>query len=78
MCNNGKPCKDLCIGAREMDLNKYSILINSAKSLIKSAKLYNRIQMANENEELLNLYEYIYSNISEGNIIYGRAKRLKN
>lgn len=76
-CNAGKPCKDLCVGAFEGDVQKYEILINSTKSLIESAKVYNRIEMAKENEELLNLYEDIYSKVREGNIVYSRLDRLK-
>lgn len=33
--------------------------------------------MAKENEEILNLYEDIYSKIKEGNIIYSRLDRSK-
>jgi hypothetical protein len=58
-------------------LKKYEILINSTKLLIESAKVYNRKEMAKENEELLNLYEDIQSKIIEGNIIYSRLDRLK-
>lgn len=76
-CNVGSPCKDLCVGAFEGDIQKYEILINSTKSLIESAKVYNRIEMTKENEELLNLYEDIHSKIIEGNIIYSRLDRLK-
>ncbi|MVX67347.1 tyrosine-type recombinase/integrase [Clostridium chromiireducens] len=76
-CNGGNPCKDLCVGAFEGDIQKYKILINSTKSLIESAKVYNRTEMAKENEELLNLYEDIHSKIIEGNIIYSRLDRLK-
>ena len=76
-CNSGNPCRDLCVGAFEGDTQKYEILINSTKSLIESAKAYNRIEMAKENEELLDLYENIYSKVTEGNIIYSRLDRLK-
>ena len=76
-CNNGNPCKDLCIGAFEGDINKYDILINSTKTMIENAKIYNRIEMVNENKELLSLYENIYSKISKGNMIYSRFDKLK-
>ena len=76
-CNNGSPCKDLCIGAFEGDINKYDILINSTKSMIENAKVYNRTEMVNENTELLNLYENIHSKISQGNMIYSRLDKLK-
>ena len=76
-CNNGNPCKDLCIGAFEGDINKYDILINSTKNMIENAKIYNRIEMVNENKELLSLYENIYSKISQGNMIYSRFDKLK-
>lgn len=76
-CNNGNTCKDLCIGAFEGDTVKYEILINSTKAMIENAKMYNRTEMANENEELLKLYEYIYSKILQGNMIYSRLDKLK-
>jgi hypothetical protein len=76
-CNGGNPCKDLCVGAFEGDIKKYEILINSTKSLMESAIVYNRTEMTKENEELLNLYEDIHSKIIEGNIIYSRLDRLK-
>lgn len=76
-CNNGSPCRDLCIGAFEGDIDKYNILINSTKSMIENAKIYNRIEMVNENAELLSLYENIYSKISQGNMIYSRIDKLK-
>src|SRR5699024_3092739 len=68
-CNSGKPCKDLCIGAFEGDTAKYEILINSTKNMIENAKMYNRTEMVSENEELLKLYEDIYSKISQGSMI---------
>ena len=64
-CNSGKPCKDLCVGAFEGDTVKYEILINSTKNMIENAKMYNRTEMVSENEELLKLYEDIYSKISQ-------------
>lgn len=76
-CNNGSPCKDLCVGAFEEDAIKYEILINSTKAIIENAKIYNRTEIVNENEELLKLYEDIYSKISKGNIIYSRIDKLK-
>lgn len=76
-CNGGSPCKDLGIGIFEGDINKYEILINSTKSLIESAILYNRADMVKENEELLHLFEEIYNKIAGGNIVYSRLDRLK-
>ncbi|HHD2588488.1 TPA: tyrosine-type recombinase/integrase [Clostridium perfringens] len=76
-CNNGNPCKDLCVGAFEGDTIKYEILINSTKTMIENAKMYNRTEMINENEELLKLYENIYSKISQGSMIYSRLDKLK-
>ena len=76
-CNGGSPCKDLCVGAFEGDINKYEILINSTKTMIENAKIYNRTEIVNENEELLKLYEDIYSKISQGNMIYSRLDKLK-
>ena len=76
-CNGGKPCKDLCIGAFEGDIVKYEILINSTKNMIENAKIYNRTEMIKENEELLKLYEDIYSKILQGNLIYSRLDKLK-
>ncbi|MPM23623.1 Tyrosine recombinase XerC [bioreactor metagenome] len=76
-CNNGSPCKDLCVGAFEGDTIKYEILINSTKTMIENAKMYNRTEMASENEELLKLYKDIYSKISQGSMIYSRLDKLK-
>ncbi|MGN2371790.1 tyrosine-type recombinase/integrase [Clostridium cagae] len=76
-CNNGSPCKDLCVGAFEGDTIKYEILINSANAMIENGKVYNRPEMVNENEELLKLYEDIYSKISQGSMIYSRLDKLK-
>ncbi|MGL5150032.1 MAG: tyrosine-type recombinase/integrase [Clostridium sp.] len=76
-CNNGSPCKDLCVGAFEGDTVKYEILINSTKTMIENAKIYNRDEMVSENEELLNLYQDIYSKISQGSMIYSRLDKLK-
>ncbi len=76
-CNNGSPCKDLCVGAFEGDTVKYEILINSTKTMIENAKIYNRTEMVSENEELLKLYEDIYSKISQGSMIYSRLDKLK-
>ncbi|MEQ3457578.1 tyrosine-type recombinase/integrase [Enterococcus cecorum] len=76
-CNNGSPCKDLCVGAFEGDAVKYEILINSTKTMIENAKMYNRTEMVSENEELLKLYEDIYSKISQGSMIYSRLDKLK-
>ncbi|MBC2460283.1 tyrosine-type recombinase/integrase [Clostridium beijerinckii] len=76
-CNNGSPCKDLCVGAFEGDTVKYEILINSTKTMIENAKMYNRTEMVCENESLLKLYEDIYSKISQGSMIYSRLDKLK-
>ncbi len=76
-CNNGSPCKDLCVGAFEGDINKYEILINSTKTMIENAKMYNRTEMVSENEELLKLYKDIYSKISQGSMIYSSLDKLK-
>ena len=76
-CNGGKPCKDLCIGAFEGDINKYEILITSTTSTIETAKMYDRSEMIKENEELLKLYKDIHSTILGGSLIYGRLDKLK-
>ena len=55
-CNGGEPCKDLCIGAYEGDIDKYKILIQSTKSLVESAKNHQRDNMVKENEALLNIF----------------------
>ena len=47
------------------------------KTMIENAKLYNRTEMISENEELLKLYEDIYSKISQGSMIYSRLDKLK-
>ncbi|EYE87334.1 hypothetical protein Q428_13835 [Fervidicella metallireducens AeB] len=76
-CNNGSPCKDLCVGAVDWDIKKYEILIESTKSMIKFSEEYDRKDLKKENEELLNLYTDILDKISCGNLIYGRLDRLK-
>lgn len=76
VCNGGKPCKDLGVGIFEGDVKKYEIHINSIKALIEQAKVFNRDDMAKENEELLKLYEEIYNTITNDNIVYGRLERL--
>ncbi len=76
-CNNGSPCKDLCVGAFEEDTIKYELLISSTKTMIENAKMYNRTEMVSENEELLKLYEDIYYKISQGSMIYGNLDKLK-
>ena len=75
-CNQGNPCKDLCIGTSESDIKKYEILISSAKAMIEMSKQYNRPELEKENEELLKLYENIFEKISTGNIIYSRIDRI--
>lgn len=76
-CNNGSPCKDLCVGAVDWDIKKYEILIEAAKSMIKCSQKYDREDLKKDNEELLNLYINILDKISHGNLIYGRLDRLK-
>ncbi len=76
-CNGGNPCKDLCIGVFEGDVKKYEILMSSTQAMIENAKVYKRTDMLNENQELLKLYEDIYSKITEGNIVYSKLNRLK-
>ena len=76
--NSGSPCKDLCIGAAEGDIKKYEILIESTNSIIRNAKIYNREEMLNDNQELLNLLENVHSTIASGNMIYGRLDKVKN
>lgn len=75
-CNSGKPCKDLGVGIFEGDVKKYEIHINSTKALIEQAKVFDREDMAKENEELLNIYKEIYNIIMNGSIVYGRLERL--
>ena len=75
-CNAGFPCKDLCIGASDGDIQKYELIIKSTQSLIVNAKNCNRDDIANDNEDLLRLYQDIYSKISDGSIIYSRLDRL--
>jgi integrase len=41
-CNNGSPCKDLCLGAVDWDIRKYEILVESTKSMIKFSEEYDR------------------------------------
>jgi hypothetical protein len=75
-CNAGFPCKDLCIGALDTDVQKYELLMQSTQSLILRAKDCHRDDIAASNEDLMALYEDIYSKISQGNIIYSRLDRL--
>lgn len=75
-CNAGSPCKDLCIGANAGDKQKYELIIQSTKSLIANAKNCNRNDIVQDNEDLLKLYQDIYSKIADGNIIYSRIDRL--
>jgi integrase len=76
-CNNGSPCKDLCVGAVDWDIKKYEILLESTRSMIKFSEEYDRKDLKGENEELLKLYTNIIDKISSGNLIYGRLDRLK-
>lgn len=75
-CNAGFPCKDLCIGANDGDVQKYELIIQSTQGLIVNAKNCNRDDIASDNEDLLRLYQDIYSKISDGNIIYSHLDRL--
>lgn len=75
VCNSGSSCRDLFITSN--DIPKYKAYIESAKDLINKSNHNNRSDLANDNQELLNLYEKIYKRISEGNIIYERIDRLK-
>lgn len=76
-CDDGKPCKDLCVGAVEGDLDKYNILIESARKMAQSAHEHDRPDMAAENEELLVKLEGIRDVLLQGGIIYGRRERLE-
>ena len=76
-CDDGKPCKDLCVGAVEGDLDKYNILIDSARKMAQSAHEHDRPDMAAENEELVEKLEGIRNILLEGGIIYGRRERLE-
>lgn len=76
ICNGGSPCKDLCIGAFEGDIEKYELLIASSTALIEQAKRYGREKSAEENQALLQLYQRIHETICTGNVIYSRMDRL--
>ncbi|MFL8710880.1 hypothetical protein Q3304_08940 [Clostridioides sp. GD02377] len=73
-CDNGNICKDLYIGGYEIDREKYELLITSIEELLKN----DAIHINKGNEELLKLYESIYNQIKNGNIIYGRLSELRN
>ncbi|HFL3653904.1 TPA: hypothetical protein ACG3P3_001628 [Clostridioides difficile] len=73
-CNNGGICEDLYIGGYEIDKGKYELLITSIEKLLKK----DDVHINKGNEELLKLYEGIYNQIKNGNIIYGRLSELKN
>jgi len=75
-CNDGQPCKDLCVGAFTCDVEKYDILIESTQKTVAMARSHNRYDMVSENEELLKLLTKIRNVILDGGIIYGRSERL--
>ncbi len=77
-CNGGNPCKNLCIGVNATDSEKYKILMMSAASMIAIGEKNDNELIERENKELFSLYQNIYNTISSGNIIYGRAERLKS
>ena len=76
-CNDGKPCRDLCIGALPSDAEKYDILIDSASRLVDMAQKNGRDDMAKENRSILSLLQGIREVLSDGGIIYGRMERLE-
>lgn len=73
-CQNGKPCKHLLISAD--DAPKYQIHINSTQELIKQAKINNRPDWIDNNQELLDLYSTILEQVKGGKHIFGNAKHL--
>lgn len=76
-CNNGEPCKDLCVGVFEGDCDKYDILIESTKKMKNMAHVHNRPDMEQENAELLGVLQKIKDVIDGGGMIYGRMDRLR-
>ncbi|MBR1695265.1 MAG: hypothetical protein IJ709_07685 [Selenomonas sp.] len=76
-CNDGNPCKDLCVGALPSDAEKYDILIDSTSRLVDMAQKNGRSDMAEENRSLLSLLQGIRDVLSDGGIIYGRMERLE-
>lgn len=75
-CNDGQPCKDLCVGVLDSDIEKYDILIEFAQKTAVMARNHDRYDMAVENEDLLCLLQKIRTIIADGGIIYGRSERL--
>jgi len=70
--DGGSPCKDLCVS--EKDIPKYKVHIESVKNMIHQAKIHDRKDWKEKNQDLLKIYENIYSTIEKGNIIYGRKE----
>ncbi|MDF9763493.1 hypothetical protein OKW24_005266 [Peribacillus simplex] len=76
-CNGGSPCKDLAIGFSELDVHKYELLIKTTSKTIDVLKKHGREEIAEKNERNLQRYKGILNTLQEGNIIFGRQKRMK-
>ena len=75
-CRGGAPCKDLCIGVSPTDIQKYKILMSSAKGMIDIGINNSRDELVEDNTELYERYSLIYESLVNGNIIYGRSNRI--
>ncbi|PAF34036.1 transposase, partial [Terribacillus saccharophilus] len=75
--NDGKPCFDLQVGITSFDVKKYELHIESASKLIEASKNFGRDDMVKANEKNLERYQNIYKTIKDGNVIFGRAERIK-
>ena len=75
-CDDGAPCKDLCVGAADGDTEKYEILIDSARRMADSARRHGRADMADENEAVLRVLLDVKAVLDGGGVIYGRPERL--
>lgn len=60
-----------------MDVQKYELHIKITSKAIEEAKQHGREGMAEKNEKNLLRYQWILTNLQEGNIIFGRQDRIK-
>lgn len=75
--DNQTPCKDLAVGFSELDKQKYELHIKTTTKAIEIAKQRGREDIAEKNEKNLQRYQNILNTLQEGNIIFGRQKRMK-
>lgn len=73
---NQTPCKDLAIGFSELDISKYELHVKTVTMAIDLAIKVERPELVSANKRNLERYQDILSALYEGNIIFGRKKRL--